>query len=127
MEKAPNSPAEIVDVTLARVDACASALQCVVDDNFSPGSSPRSARANRVLLEVQMICSDLRQLTFEAEDALQTFDDAEVNEEGNVSPSDLVPCDYDPQAEGPPYITLREHFEEEGIPYDSDDSGIILS
>ena len=123
MDKSPNSPAEILDVTLARVDACASALQCVVDENLSPGSSPRSTRANKVLLYVQTICSELWQLTFEAEDALRTSDDTEVNEEGNVSPSDLVPCDYDPEAVQPPYKTVWEHYEEEGILYDSDDSG----
>ena len=122
MDKAPNSPAEILDITLARVDACASALQCIVDENLSPSSSPRSARANKVLLEVERICSDLRQLTLEVEDALRTSDDAEVNEEGNVSPNDLVPCDYDSEAERPPYITVREHYEQEGIEYDSDDS-----
>ena len=122
MDKTPNGPADILDVTLARVDACADALQSIVDNNFSPGSSPRSTRANHVLLEVERICSDLRQLTFEADDALRSCDDAEVNQEGNVSPSDLLPRDYDPDAEGPPYISIYEHYEQEGILYDSDDS-----
>ena len=123
MDKSSNPLSKILEVTLARVDDCASALGSVVDNNLSPGSSPRSLRANTVLLEVQRICTELRQLTFEADDALRSCNEAEVNEERNVSPNDLVPSDYDSEAEGSPKITVCEHYEQEGIPYDSDDSG----
>ena len=131
MDVPPKSCTEILDSTIHTVRDCATALRNVVDDNFSPGSSVRSEREKLVLSEIERIASLLENVIVQADGAVRVREvtnsleeqDLFTNDE-KVSPNDKIPFDYDPEVDGPGYLTKWEHLEEEGVEYyDSDDSG----
>jgi hypothetical protein len=110
MDVPPKTPTEILRSTIDSVDTYASAIQDVIEANLSPESTPHSVQANTALLEIERIISALRQVTMEAEDQLgfsevgrEGTTHVHVSDEDNVSPDDLLPCDYDPD-DDPPYV-----------------------
>ena len=140
MDNPPATPARIVELTLDTMDDCTSALESIIQENWSPGSSPRSTSVNAVLLDVDIIATRLRTLSFEAQDALRVSALHDANEraplvqevhvhsadEDSSIGGDVVPMDYDPVAEENTPEHEYEQFDSDGLPYDSDDSGKYL-
>ena len=116
MAQPSRSPAEILASTLRVVDSCTTAIQQVVEENLSPGSSPRSVSANMVLLEIERIAEHLEGVVLEANAALQAREpEPEFSDDEKVSTDDRPPCDY----EGP-NREFSDFSDQEG--YDTDRS-----
>ena len=140
MDNPSTTPTRIVQLTIDTIDDCTTALENIVEENFSPGSSPRSTSLNAMLLNVEAITSRLRTLSFEAHDALSVSGLREVNETGPIVEDvpgnsddedssirdEVVPIDYDPTVEEDTHDDSCDIFDSDGLPYDSDDSGKYL-
>ena len=122
------------------MDDCTSALETIIEENWSPGSSPRSTSLNAILLNIDAITTRLRSLSFEAHDALRVSGlregnetaplaqdvDADSADEDSSIRDDVVPIDYDPSAEEDTHVDNWDLVDSDGLPYDSDDSGKYL-